>query len=146
MTDQDQSQPGSAPAEAAVDVVGDYAVTPVPVGERRTLLNLFFVYSGVLAVVAAIFGGGVLGAGLAFGDMVIAVLIGAAVLAVIGSLTATVGGYTGCSTYVNMRYPFGRIGAWFAGFSLSPSRPGSDGSRSRRGCSASSRRSSSLSC
>lgn len=100
------------------DIVGDYAVTPVPATERRTLLNLFFVYSGVLAVIAAIFGGGVLGAGLAFADMIVVVLIAALILAVIGSLTAAMGGYTGCSTYVNMRYPFGRVGAWIAGFLL----------------------------
>lgn len=104
--------------QAPEDIVGDYAVTPVPESERRTLLNLFFVYSGVLAVIAAIFGGGVLGAGLAFGDMIVAVLIGALILGVVGSLTAAMGGYTGCSTYVNMRYPFGRIGAWIAGFLL----------------------------
>ena len=37
-----------------VDVAGDYAAVPVPQSQRRTLLNLLFVYADVVAVVAAI--------------------------------------------------------------------------------------------
>lgn len=119
MAEAARIEPGVAVPEAAGrDVAGDFAVIPVPQPERRTLLNLFFVYSGVLAVIAAIFGGGALGAGLAFGDMVAAVFGGAVVLGIIGWLTARIGGYSGTSTYVNMRYPFGRVGAWLAGFLL----------------------------
>ena len=39
------------------DVYGDYATLTVPPEERRSTLNVFMVYMGVLAVVAAIFAG-----------------------------------------------------------------------------------------
>lgn len=101
-----------------VDVAGDYAAVPVPQSQRRTLLNLLFVYADVVAVVAAIFAGGVLGTILNFSGMVMAVFLGALILAVIGGLTAYIGATTGCSTYVNTRYAFGRVGSWVIGIAL----------------------------
>ncbi len=100
------------------DVAGDFAVVPVPKEQRRTLLNLFFVYSGVVAVIAAFFGGGAVGRWLAFEDMVLAIFIGAIILAIIGGLTGYIGASTGCSTYVNTRYAFGRVGSWIVGVAL----------------------------
>jgi cytosine permease len=50
--------------------------------------------------------------------MVIAVFLGAIILAVIGAATGYIGGVTGCSTYVNTRYAFGRMGSWVVGIAL----------------------------
>jgi cytosine permease len=104
--------------QAFVDVAGDFAAIPVPQSQKRSPLNLFFVYAGVVAVVAAIFAGGVLGRIHSFQDMVLAVFLGSIILAVIGALTGYIGGVTGCSTYVNTRYAFGRIGSWVVGLAL----------------------------
>jgi cytosine permease len=101
-----------------VDAAGDFATVPVPQSQRRTLLNIMFVYADVVAVVAAIFAGGALGLWLNFSDMVLAVFLGAIILAVIGGLTAYIGATTGCSTYVNTRYAFGRAGSWIVGITL----------------------------
>lgn len=100
------------------DVAGDFAAVPVPQEHRRTFLNLFFVYSGVVAVIAAVFAGGALGLIHDFQTMVLAVFAGAVILAVIGSLTGYIGATTGVSTYVNVRYSFGRLGSWVVGVAL----------------------------
>lgn len=109
---------GTAPSGEFEDVAGDFAAVPVPPESRRTFLNLFFVYSGVVAVIAAVFAGGALGIIHDFSTMILAVFFGAIILAIIGSLTGYIGATTGCSTYVNVRYAFGRVGSWIVGVAL----------------------------
>lgn len=98
-----------------VDALGDYAVVPVHPKERRTLTNQFLVFTGVLACIAALWGGGALGTQLSFTNLIIAAIIGSAIVAVIGALTAYIGGHTGTSTYVNLSRPFGRYGGFLWG-------------------------------
>lgn len=102
-----------------VDKFGDYATVPVPEDENRSLMNIFLVYTGVLAVIAAIVGGGALGAKFTIGEMFLVFVGGSAILAVIGGLIAFIGGQSSCSTYVNLRFPFGMWGSWLWGVIMS---------------------------
>lgn len=101
------------------DAFGDYAMVPVPDGEERSLLNVFLVYSGVLAVISVIATGTSLGLNYSVNDLVWVALGGSAILIVIGGATAYIGGLTSLSTYVILRYPFGYIGAWIWGVAAS---------------------------
>ncbi len=93
------------------DVYGDYATLTVSKEELKSTLNIFMVYMGVLAVIAAIFAG----SGLAqMYDPITTIevaLIGNALLAGFGGLIAYIGGSTRANTYMLLRYPLGRIGA-----------------------------------
>ncbi len=93
------------------DKYGDYATLVVPESEFKSTLNIFMVYMGVLAVIAAIFAG----SGLAqMYDPVTTIkvaLIGNGLLAVFGGLIAYIGGSTRANTYMLLRYPLGRAGA-----------------------------------
>lgn len=97
------------------DKFGDFALVPVPPGERRSMMSSFLVFTGVLACIAAIMGGGALGTMFNFQDLIIVSVVGCAILAAIGGLTAGIGSNSGCSTYVNMRFPYGRVGSWIFG-------------------------------
>jgi len=98
-----------------VDALGDYAVVPVHPKERRTLTNQFLVFTGVLACIAALWGGGALGTQLDVKGLALAAIAGSAIVAVIGGLTAYIGGTARTSTYVNLSRPFGRFGGFLWG-------------------------------
>lgn len=97
------------------DKFGDYALVPVPSDQKRSAVASFLIFTGVLACIAAILGGGSLGLMYSFSNLVLISVLGCVILAVIGGLTAVIGSVSGCSTYVNMRWPYGRIGAWVMG-------------------------------
>ncbi|ARM77210.1 purine-cytosine permease family protein [Acidianus manzaensis] len=96
----------------------DYSLKEVPKHSRYGFFNIFLVFSSVYGAIAVIWGGGALGYGLTFSQAVIAVLSGTLVLAVLGSLIASIGAYSGLSTYVMWRHPLGRLGGKIAGFLL----------------------------
>lgn len=75
----------------------------------------FLIFTGVLACIAALMAGAMLGTMFPLKDLIVVSIIGCAILAVIGGLTAIIGATSGCSSYVNMRWPYGRIGAWIMG-------------------------------
>ncbi|MCX8167672.1 MAG: cytosine permease [Ignisphaera sp.] len=93
------------------DVYGDYATLPVPQEELRSTLNIFMVYMGVLAVVAAIFAGSGLAQMYDLRTAIVVSLIGNVLLAIFGGLIAYIGGSTRANTYMLLRYPLGKIGA-----------------------------------
>lgn len=93
------------------DIYGDYATLTVPPEELRSTLNVFMVYMGVLAVVAAIFAGSGLAAMYDPMTTLTVSLIGNAMLAIFGALIAYIGGATRANTYLLLRYSLGRIGA-----------------------------------
>jgi cytosine permease len=93
------------------DVYGDYATLPVPQTELRSSLNIFMVYMGVLAVIAAIFAGSGLAQMYDLKTTIVVSLIGNILLAIFGGLIAYIGGSTRANTYMLLRYPLGRIGA-----------------------------------
>ncbi len=93
------------------DVYGDYATLPVPQEEFRSTLNIFMVYMGVLAVVAAIFAGSGLAQMYDLRMTIVVALIGNILLGIFGGLIAYIGGSTRANTYMLLRYPLGKIGA-----------------------------------
>ncbi|MDI6819576.1 MAG: cytosine permease [Candidatus Hodarchaeaceae archaeon] len=97
------------------DKFGDNALVPVPLEQRRSAMASFLIFTGVLACIAAIMAGGTLGSMFSLKDLIIVSVVGCAILAIIGGLTAVMGVTSGCSTYVNMRWPYGRIGSWILG-------------------------------
>lgn len=101
------------------DAFGDYAMVPVPEEEQRTLLNVFLVYTGVLAVIAVIAMGASLGINYSVAELALIAFGGSAILIVIGCATAYIGGLTRLSTYVILRYSFGYVGAWIWGVAAS---------------------------
>lgn len=101
------------------DDIGDHALVPVPEDERRSMLNVFLVYSGVLAVFAFIAVGTSIGVQFNLRQQIIIAVLASIVLAVVGSGLAYIGGLTSLSTYITMRYPFGYIGSWIWGVVIS---------------------------
>lgn len=101
----------SAQKQRVRDVYGDYATQVVPKEELRSTLNIFMVYMGVLAVIAAIFAGSGLAQMYDPMTTIVASLIGNAMLAVFGGLIAYIGGSTRANTYMLLRYSLGRVGA-----------------------------------
>lgn len=100
-----------AEAKEAKDFYGDYATLTLPPTELRSTLNIFMVYMGVLAVIAAIFAGSGLATMYNASTMLGVALVGNVVLGVFGALTAYPGGVTRANTYMLLRYPLGRVGA-----------------------------------
>lgn len=101
------------------DAHGDYALVPVPAEKRRTLLNIFLVYTGVLACIAALWGGGTLGVHFSLRELIITAVAGSAILSVVGGLIAPIGAASASSTYAIMRLPFGKVGSGLWGLVVS---------------------------
>ncbi len=93
------------------DVYGDYATLTIPESETKSTLNIFMIYMGVLAVVAAIFAGSGLAQMYDAATMLEVALLGNIILAIFGGLIAYIGGSTRANTYMILRYPLGRIGS-----------------------------------
>lgn len=93
------------------DKYGDYALVPVPKKETRSLVSIFYVYMGVLACIAVLWGGGTLGVQFNLMDSLWVAVAGSAILAVVGAFAAVIGGVSRCSTYVNLRPSFGNLGS-----------------------------------
>jgi len=101
-----------------IDVMGDYSLVPVPEEALRTTTAIFFVFTGVLACIAALWGGAVLGLQYTLRDMVVVAIVGCLIQGVIGFLTAYMGAASRLSTYANMSWPYGRYGAFLWGLAL----------------------------
>lgn len=101
-----------------VDVMGDYSLVPVPDEALRTTTAIFFVFTGVLACIAALWGGAVLGLQYTFTEMIWVAIVGCLIQGVIGFLTAYMGAASRLSTYANMAWPYGRYGAFLWGLAL----------------------------
>lgn len=93
------------------DVYGDFATLTVPEEHTKSTLNIFMIYMGVLAVVAAIFAGSALAKMYDAVTMLEVAILGNIVLAIFGGLIAYVGGSTRANTYMILRYPLGRLGS-----------------------------------
>jgi len=93
------------------DVYGDFATLTVPEEHTKSTLNIFMIYMGVLAVVAAIFAGSALAKMYDAATMLEVAILGNIVLAIFGGLIAYVGGSTRANTYMILRYPLGRLGS-----------------------------------
>lgn len=109
----------SANNGAQIDVFGDFANVKVPENQTKSFYGMFLVFTGVLVCVAVLYGGAALGTGLSAKDILIASVTGSLILGVIGALTAIIGAHTRTSTYLLLRYPFGRGGSKLAGAAVS---------------------------
>lgn len=94
------------------DIRGDYVTVPVPPWERRTLINLFMVWTGILSCLAVLWVGGALAIHGTWLQILYASLIGCGVLAIIGGLISYIGGICHLSTYGILRRVFGWYGSW----------------------------------
>lgn len=89
----------------------DFSRTPVGVSGLRPWWYLMIIEMGVMISIPIFVLGGQLGLGLKFTDLVLATFSGAAILGVIGALTARLGTVTRCSTALIARTTFGCKGA-----------------------------------
>lgn len=105
-------------ASTVTTTFDDFSLAEVPREMRYGLYNMFLTLSGAFGAIAVLFAGGVLGGGLTFTESVIAVFAGNVILSIIGALTAAIGAYSGLSTYVGWRHPFGKWGGKVLGFLL----------------------------
>ena len=101
------------------DVFGDSALTVLPKSEIRSTLNVFFVYMGVLAVMAAFWAGSTLGTMFDATTILYVTLIGDVILGVFGFFIATIGGYARVTTYMITRQCFGKVGSIIANLMVS---------------------------
>jgi cytosine permease len=101
------------------DVFGDSALTVLPKSELRSTLNVFFVYMGVLAVMAAFWGGSTLGLMFDATTIFYVSLIGDIILGVFGFFIASIGGYARVTTYMITRQCFGKAGSILANLMVS---------------------------
>lgn len=101
-----------------IDVMGDYSLVPVPDKALRTTTAIFFVFTGVLACIAALWGGAVLGLQYTLSEMVWVAITGCLIQGIIGFLTAYMGASSRLSTYANMAWSYGRYGAFLWGLAV----------------------------
>jgi cytosine permease len=106
--------PGTAridESERHVDLAHDYALDSVPRHRRKGGYALVAVWVGWAISVSSLLVGGAVGAGTTFGVGLTAIILGNAVLAVVGSLVGYVGYRTGLTTYLASRLIFGTRGS-----------------------------------
>src|SRR5277367_3842323 len=88
----------------------DFSRTPVANFNLRPWWYLLIIEMGVMISIPIFVLGGQLGLGLSLPDLIIATFCGAAVLGVIGGLTARLGAVTRCSTALIAKSTFGSKG------------------------------------
>jgi cytosine permease len=101
----------STESDTKVSLQHDYALDPVPVDRRRSLYSLVAVWVGWAISVSSFLVGGAVGAGTTFGTGLTAILVGNAVLALIGGAIGYIGYRTGLTTYLASRIIFGVRGS-----------------------------------
>jgi cytosine permease len=101
MTEPDQHEP-----------LEDFALRPVPLDRRRPWIDLTMVWVGVAIVLSALLRGMMVGMGLgSLEKVLLAYLLGEALLVGMMSLTGYMGASQGLSTPLLVRRPFGETGA-----------------------------------
>ncbi|MDQ5937724.1 MAG: cytosine permease [Cyanobacteriota bacterium erpe_2018_sw_21hr_WHONDRS-SW48-000092_B_bin.40] len=96
----------------------DFSRTPVSSGNLRPWWYLLVIEIGVMISIPIFVFGGQLGLGLSFQDLVLSTFSGAAILGVIGALTARLGAVLRCTTALIARITFGSKGASCIAFVL----------------------------
>lgn len=89
----------------------DYAREVVPMQERKKWLSISLIWIAVGIDLSAMLFGAQLGAGMAFNDALLSVVIGSLILGVLAAFCAYVGAATGLSTSMISRSAFGSSGA-----------------------------------
>jgi cytosine permease len=101
----------SAESDTRISMQHDYALDPVPADRRRGIYSLVAVWVGWAISVSSFLVGGAVGAGTTFGTGFTAILLGNAVLALIGGAIGYIGYRTGLTTYLASRILFGVRGS-----------------------------------
>lgn len=89
------------------EVLNDYEATPVPDSEHMSWLSQGAVWIGASFCLAAIQTGGILANGLSFGQSIIAILVGSAILTVLAIFMGIVGAQTHLASAMNSRFSLG---------------------------------------
>lgn len=93
-----------------------YSTEPVPQNLRKSWVGQMFVWVGWVFSVTGFMGGALIGSQQKLGSAILAIVLGMAVLAIIGVLQSSTGAKTGLSTYVLSRYAFGIVGSKIISF------------------------------
>jgi len=93
------------------EVLNDYEATPVPDSEHMSWLSQGAVWIGASFCLAAIQTGGILANGLSFGQSIIAILVGSAILTVLAIFMGIVGAQTHLASAMNSRFSLGIKGS-----------------------------------
>lgn len=107
----------AGPADAAV-VDPDYPVTPVPAHARKSFLSLAVVLLGFTIFTPTMLAGAQLGPAFGFGELLLVILAGSAILGTYVAFMGYVGARTGLTTVVMARYSFGHRGSKLASILL----------------------------
>jgi cytosine permease len=102
----------------ATSIHDDFSRTPVSSANLRPWWYLLVIEIGVMISIPIFVFGGQLGLGLSFQDLVLSTFAGAAILGVIGALTARLGAVLRCTTALIARITFGSKGASCIAFVL----------------------------
>lgn len=96
----------------------DYPVTPVPLSARKSFLSLAVVLLGFTIFTPTMLAGAQLGPAFGFGELLLVILAGSAILGTYVALMGYVGARTGLTTVVMARYSFGNRGSKLASILL----------------------------
>lgn len=107
---------GGAATAAPVDL--DYPVTPVPAHARKSFVSLVVVLLGFTIFTPTMLAGAQLGPAFDFGDLLLVILAGSAILGTYVALLGYIGAQTGLTTVVMARYSFGNRGSKLASILL----------------------------
>jgi cytosine permease len=107
--------PEAPPAEV---VDRDYPVTPVPAYARKSFFSLAVVLLGFTIFTPTMLAGAALGTAFTFGDLLLVILAGSAVLGAYVAVLGWIGARTGLTTVVMARYSLGTSGSKLASILL----------------------------
>lgn len=107
---------GDSAPEAPLDP--DYPVTPVPAHARKPFFSIAVVLLGFTIFTPTMLAGASLGPAFSFGNLLLVILAGSAVLGAYVALMGWVGARSGLTTVVMSRYTFGTSGAKIASILL----------------------------
>jgi cytosine permease len=108
----------SGDSVAVEPVDPDYPVTPVPQHARKSFVSLAVVLLGFTIFTPTMLAGAQLGPAFAFGELLLVILAGSAILGTYVALMGYVGARTGLTTVVMARYSFGNRGSKLASILL----------------------------
>ena len=107
------------PAGAEAEPIDpDYPVTPVPASARKSFVSLAVVLLGFTVFTPTMLAGAQLGPAFGFGELLVVILAGSAILGAYVALMGYVGARTGLTTVVMARYSFGHRGSKLASILL----------------------------
>ena len=105
-------------------LVEDYATRPVPADRTVSGVRVGLVLGGIGIALPALLIGAQIGAGLGAADSLRAVLIAAALITALASITGVIGARTRLSTYMIIQFSFGRLGSKLVNFAFALSQIG----------------------